>query len=328
LGYQGTLSRNIYFHENPNATPAALGFTLNPQIGGGDYWGVLGSGNYNAMLAELKHDFGRQFMADAQFTWAKCMDTGSSPYSSTLPPFNLPIHPYNVDLDYGRCDYNFGKAFKLYGMWQPVFFHGSHSWIEKIAGGWSLSAILNLHSGFPWTPVVSVQGGNLYCGSCFGYQTLFPAAYLGGAGTSTSNGQFKTGSNYSKGAESYFSFPTYTAYSGSNSGNANPPSSFVHRNSFNGPGYRDLDLTLSKAFGLPKAPILGEGAKIEFRVDVYNVFNTLNFKPDSISNNIGCQAGPGCVVPPGSPGISNPNFGQATQALAARVVTLGARFSF
>ncbi len=26
LGYQGTLSRNIYFHENPNATPAALGY--------------------------------------------------------------------------------------------------------------------------------------------------------------------------------------------------------------------------------------------------------------------------------------------------------------
>ena len=42
LGYQGSLSRNIYFHENPNATPAALGVQLNPQIGGGDLWGVAG----------------------------------------------------------------------------------------------------------------------------------------------------------------------------------------------------------------------------------------------------------------------------------------------
>ena len=81
LGYQGSRSHNIFFHENPNATPAALGYTLNPQIGGGDYWGVSGSANYNAMLAELKHQFSRQFMADAQFTWAKSMDTSSAPYS-------------------------------------------------------------------------------------------------------------------------------------------------------------------------------------------------------------------------------------------------------
>lgn len=52
--------------------------------------------------------------------------------------------------------------------------------LEKIAGGWSLSGIFNIHSGFPWSPVVSVQGGSLYCGQC-GYGTLFPAAYLGSA---------------------------------------------------------------------------------------------------------------------------------------------------
>src|SRR6266851_292920 len=116
LGYLGSLSRNIYFHENPLAVPAALGFTLNPQIGGGDYWGVSGRGNYNAMLAELKHQFSHQFMADAQFTWAKSMDTSSAPYSEQ-------DYPYNLSLNYGRADYNVGKAFKLYGLWQPVFFH-------------------------------------------------------------------------------------------------------------------------------------------------------------------------------------------------------------
>ena len=323
LGYQGTLSHNIYFHENPNATPAASGLTLNPQIGGGDYWGVNGHGNYNAMLAELKHRFSHQFMADAQFAWSKCMDTSSGPY------FEQP-YPYDPNLDYGRCDYNVGKAFKLYGMWQPVFFRGSRGWLEKIAGGWSLSGIFNIHSGFPWTPTVSVIGGSLYCGTC-NYTTLFPAAYLGGAGTSTSNDAFKTGSNYPKGAEAYFSFPTYTPYSGSNFGSALPQTG-VARNSLNGPGYKDVDLTLVKGFGLPKMPVLGENAKLEFRMDAYNLFNNLNFNPTSISNNIGCKAIPGpnspCPAPVGSPGISNPNFGEATSALGARVITLGLRFSF
>ena len=242
-------------------------------------------------------------MADVQFTWAKSMDTSSAPYSEQ-------DYPYNPAINYGRSDYNVGKAFKLYGMWQPVFFHGNRGWVEKIAGGWSLSGILNLHSGFPWSPVVSVNGGSLYCGTC-GYSQLLPAAYLGGAGTSTSNDQFKTGSNYANGGAAYFSTPTYTAYSGAKFGSALPQAPGVHRNSLNGPGYRDVDVTLAKGFGLPNNRVLGENAKLEFRVDAYNLFNNLNFNPTSISNN-----------------IANANFGQDTAALAARTVTMTARFSF
>jgi hypothetical protein len=303
LGYQGSLSRNTYFHENPQAVPAALGYALNPQIGGGDYWGVSGSGNYNALLAELKHDFAHQFMADVQFAWSKSMDTSSAPYSEQ-------IYPYNLNLNYGRSDYNVGKAFKIFGMWQPVFFHGNKSWVEKIAGDWSLSGIFNLHSGFPWSPLVSVNGGSLYCGNC-GYTTLQPAAYLGGAGTSTSNDQFKTGSNYPKGGAAYFSTPTYTSYSGTSSGSALPQAPGVRRNALTGPGYKDVDFTLAKGFGFPRMPGLGEGARLEIRLDAYNLFNNLNFNPTQISNN-----------------IANANFGQDTSAMGARTVTLGARFSF
>lgn len=70
-------------------------------------------------------------------------------------------------------------------------------------------------------------------------------------------------------------------------------------------------MSLVKAFGLPNMPVLGESAKIEFRVDAYNIFNNLNFNPGSLSTN-----------------IANSNFGQATTALSGRVVTLGARFNF
>jgi hypothetical protein len=303
LEYLGSLSRNTYFHANPNAVPAARGFALNPQIGGGDNWGVSGSGNYNALLAGLKHQFSRQFMADAQFTWAKSMDTSSAPYSEQ-------DYPYNLSLNYGRADYNVGKGFKLFGMWQPVFFHGSRGWMEKIAGGWSLSGIFNIHSGFPWSPVVNFGGsGSLYCGTC-GYTQLLPAAYLGGAGTSTSNDQFKTGSNYPKGGAAYFSTPTFTAYKGANFGSALPQTG-IRRNSLNGPGYRDVDMTLAKAFGLPNIPVLGENAKFEFRMDAYNLFNNLNFDPTRIVNDINATG-----------------FGRATSALGARTVTLSARFSF
>ncbi|MGH9510968.1 MAG: carboxypeptidase regulatory-like domain-containing protein [Terriglobales bacterium] len=304
LGYEGSLSRNTYFHENPNAVPAARGFALNPSIGGGDYWGVGGSANYNALLAELKHQFSYQFMADAQFQWAKSNDTSSAPYSEQ-------DYPYNLSLNYGPSDYNVGKAFKLYALWQPVFFH-ENSWAEKIVGGWSLSGILNIHSGFPYTPVINVQGGNLYCGTC-GYGQVLPAAYLGGAGNSTSNDAFKTAanSNFPKGGAAYFSTPTYTAYTGSNFGSALPQSPGVHRNFITGPGYRDVDMTISKSFGLPNNRILGEGAKIELRMDAYNVFNNLNFNENTISNNIAAS-----------------NFSTYSSALSGRVIALTGRFSF
>jgi hypothetical protein len=219
-----------------------------------------------------------------------------------------------LNLNYGRSDYNVTNAFKLYGMWQPVFFHGEKAWMEKVFGGWSLSGIFNWHSGFPWNPEVSVQNGSLYCGQC-GYGTVFPVTYFGGAGSSTSNDAFKTvaNSNFPNGGNAYFAAPpsSYTAYTGTDSGTGLPTPPSVHRNSLTLPGYRDVDLTLAKSFGLPKAPVLGEGARFELRMDVYNVFNNLNLNPNDISKN-----------------IDSGNFGTITGALAARVITLGARFSF
>lgn len=316
LGYQGSLSSNILFHENPLAVPATSGFPQNPQIGGGDYWTNAGHGNYNALLAGLKHQFSHQFSADSQFAWSKCMDTSSGPY------FEQP-YPFDPNQDYGRCDYNVGKAFKLFGVWQPVIFHGQHSWMEKVAGGWSLSGIFNMHSGFPWTPELNIAGGgSLYCTSC-GYGTLFPTSYLGGASSSTSIDAFKTvaNSDFPKGAAAYFSIPQlcsatvttncYTTFTATGaSGTALPPN-HISRNSFNLPGYKDVDVTMIKAFGLPKAPVLGENASLQLRVDAYNLFNNLNLDPSRIANN-----------------VADPNFGTIRGALAGRVLSLGARFSF
>jgi hypothetical protein len=144
---------------------------------------------------------------------------------------------------------------------------------------------------------------------------VFPTAVLGSAGHSTSNSAFETvaTSNFPNGGAAYFAAPpsSYTAFSGTASGTGLPTAPAVHRNSLNLPGYKDLDLTLAKAFGLPKAPVLGENGRIELRVDAYNLFNNLNLNPNDISNNVGSS-----------------NFGTITSGLAGRVVTLGARFSF
>jgi hypothetical protein len=95
----------------------------------------------------------------------------------------------------------------------------------------------------------------------------------------------------------------------------------IQRNSLTAPGYNDLDGTLSKAFGMPKMPILGENAKVEFRADAYNLFNKTNISASSIDQTAGSVALDGTVSP-------NNDFGVAGAALASRTVQLQARFSF
>jgi hypothetical protein len=90
-----------------------------------------------------------------------------------------------------------------------------------------------------------------------------------------------------------------------------PPPPGLARNSFNGPGYKDVDASITKAFGFPKARVIGDNAKLEIRADFFNLFNNLNLNPGSVSNN-----------------INSTNFGQDTAALGARTISFQGRFSF
>ncbi len=95
----------------------------------------------------------------------------------------------------------------------------------------------------------------------------------------------------------------------------------IQRNTLNAPGYNDVDLSLSKAFGLPRIPGLGERAQFLVRADVYNFFNKTNINSQTIDGNLGSVAPNGTVTP-------NSDFGVAGGALGSRTVQLQARFSF
>jgi hypothetical protein len=330
LGYEGNTSHHLINHETPNAPAVVAGVPLNPLVTGGDYWTNQGSANNNALLAELKHPMVHHFSADAQFMWAKSMDTdGSGPYSED------PYFPLGSGYSYGRSDFNIGKSLKVFGLWQPVIFHGEHGWVEKVAGEWSLSGIFNLHTGFPYSPNYGIAQ-SLYCQNC-GYYNLRPT-YLGGGGSSHSNKAFETGSNFAgltnseqkttatvngsagtivQYSNQYFSTPNFESamtYQGTGFPSPNqalPPLPGADRNSFTGPSYRDVDMSVTKGFGIPSNRILGNDAKVELRADLFNVFNLLNLNPQSVTTN-----------------VDAPNFGQDTSALGSRTISFQARFSF
>lgn len=318
LGYQGSAGRHIYFHYDENAVASVQGIPLNPQVNGVNFFDNIGNSSYNAMLAGLKHQFSHQFMIDAQLTWARSMDTSSAPYEEQF-------YPYAPSLNWGRSDYDIRRQEKIFGLWQPMFFRGQHNMLERLVGGWSFSGILNLHTGFPWSPVYVSPVGSLYCSTC-GYTNLLPAAYRGGAGTDTSNDAYKSGpgvgsgvnKNFPNGGLAYFVPPAITP--GPNfpaTGGVPPQAPGVRRNFLTGPGYRDVDATVTKSFGLGRIKGMGEGTAIEIRADAFNLFNNLNFKPGGATNG-------GAI----SDNIMAANFGQDSTALGSRTVTLQARFHF
>jgi Carboxypeptidase regulatory-like domain len=338
IGYEGSSAHHTLYNYNATALADIEGYPQNPLINSVGIFGSGGKSNNNMLLAGLKHNFSHTFSAEAQYTWAKSMDTDSGPYS--FDPYL-----YHTQYSYGRSDFDIRNTFKAFGVWQPVFFHGAHNWAEKAVGGWSLSGILTLHTGYGWTPTFN-NPNQIYCNTCqYGYANLRPT-YIKGAGHSSSNDAFKTGSNfpnYDPNAAGTPSFattgtpvplscsgnPTVTDYEFSNSyfnvpnfynaitdcpgqaTNTYIPAPGVIRNSFPGPGYRNVDFTFAKSFGLPKMRVLGEDAKFEIKANMFNAFNFLNINPSSINTNIDAAS-----------------LGQANSALGSRMIDFQARFSF
>jgi Carboxypeptidase regulatory-like domain/TonB dependent receptor len=316
IGYQGSTSKHALVNLNYNVIAAADGQPLNPIVNFINYWGNTGSGNYNALIATLTHNFSHHFQLEGQYAWAKAMDENSGPYSRDL-------YPFSSHAAYARSDYNVGNGFKIFGLWQPVIFSGSKSWMEKVVGGWSLSGIFNAHTGFPWTPIYNANtpGGLYYNGSQ--YTQLRPLAVTAGVGRSTSTKTYQqaTNPNFNGNGTTFFTAPTFVVGPAFPATAPAPPIG-IERNSLNSPGYNDLDGSLSKAFALPAMRLVGENAKFEVRADAYNFFNKTNINSADIDNNLGS------VNPDGSIGSVNSDFGVAGGALGSRTVQLQARFSF
>jgi hypothetical protein len=320
LGYQGSSGHHLFYEQDLNAVAVVHGYALNPQLNRITDFTNGANSNYNAMLASLKHNFSHSFQAETDYTWSKSMDEGSSSYNEDA---YAPISIHNV---YGRSDYNFQNNVRIFGLYEPNFFH--EHWLHSFVDGFSLGGTYEYHSGFPWTPTYPVTttglvggaSGHLYYENS-PYTSIRPAAYTGGplnkstaafesgpsAGATAHNVNFPTGT----GGENYFTPPVYTSAPTSAAFTTEYPGppSVMERNSFTGPMYQSVNASLAKNFNLPHARVIGENAGINFRVDAYNLFNLTNLTAPTTS-------------------IVSTNFGQSGGALAARIVEMQARFSF
>jgi hypothetical protein len=254
--------------------------------------------NYNALNARLSRRFSRGYQFDAIYRWAKSIDTLSNegPGAVTNQTF-----PQDLRQERGPSDYDVKHSLTVSGLWDLPIFRGRNDVFGKALGGWQINGILTAHTGFPWTPhtgqcVRSPGSQDFICPSR-------PTHYFGGALSDTSNDAFiRPGGNFPGGGLKYFD--------PNNPGGLLIPG--IGRNSFRGPKYFAVDLSVAKRTGLPSFLHLREGAFLEIKANFFNAFNSLNLVPFGFF----------------TPTVDDQNFGRAEKALAGRVVEFQGRFSF
>jgi hypothetical protein len=321
LGYTGSSGRHLPLQYNLYNKYAAQilssGYEFNPIVNFIDWYEDSGTSSYNALRAELRHQFAHTFEADVQYQWAHSLDNGSGPYTQS-------DYQWLPGQNWGNSDFDARNTIKMFGMWSPVIFHGN-SMAEKLVGGWTFSPIFVYHSGFPYNPHYGGLGCNAFYrnnGNC----DLRPGSYKGGASSSQATDSFKTAAgHYPGGGTAYFDEPSEVDNLGPGGTTEDPvgwsdvnsvptPSALpglpgIGRNAFYGPRYSDLDFAATKSFGLPAMKVLGENARLEIRANAFNVFNKLNLS--SVE-----------------PDITNPNFGRANSALGSRTIEGEFHFKF
>jgi len=294
VGYQGSSSHGLIRLVNqrfvqPVIPPDFFAFAVyipTPDV----------NANFNSMNARLTRRFSQGFQFDVLYRWSKSIDTLSNegPGAVTNQTF-----PQDLRQERGPSDFDVRHNLAISGLWDLPFLRNRRDFVGKAFGGWQIDGILSAHTGFPWTPHTG------QCVRAAGSQDFIcpsrPPHYFGGNLTDTDNEAFiRPGGNFPGGGRLYFD-------------QNNPDGRLlpgIGRNSFRGPRYFSVDMSLGKRTGLPSA--LGEASFLEVKANFFNLFNNLNLAPFNFF----------------SPNIDSPDFGRARGALAGRVVEFQARFNF
>ncbi len=307
LGYQGSaghklvrlVNQNFIYPNNPSFFAV---FFTTPDV----------NSNYNALNASLVRRFSEGLLLQANYRFSKSIDQLSyeGPGFVTNQTF-----PQDNRTERGPSDFDVKHYFNFSGVYELPFFRQRRDAVGALLGGFEISSIVTYRTGFPFTPVVdastSTPGGvNL--------SPVRPQGYRGPSNLDTSNNAFITGSNFPGGGA-----PFFTVFEQADNSVA-PPG--IGRNSFRGPSYFNVDMSLVKHTRLG---FINETADFEFRANFFNIFNKLNLAPFAFGSNA-VTIGRFDPRGPNEPGVlfNNPNFGRATSGLAGRVVELQGRIRF
>ncbi len=211
-----------------------------------------GWATFDALTLKATRRFAKGLSFDSSFTWSKSMDDASDT-GTTNAEYNLPQNVYAPALEKGLSSFDHRARATASLLYALPFAKASKGWMHRLAADWRASGILILQSGPPFTVNLSSAAGQdvAHIGLVNGNNLERPDLVANpNAGPQTPSEWFDTAA---------FVLPAQNTFG--NSG----------RNVVTGPGLADLE------FSLQKEAVLREGLRLQFRCDVYNVFNHPNF---------------------------------------------------
>ncbi len=300
----------IYYPASGTAAAPAAPIKANPAVANTTSWWSGGSGNYNALVVDLRQNLAHGLQLRANYTFAKNLDDGSAwntSVSSNTPAFvEVPSLPH---LDYGPAATDIRHQASFNGTYELPFGNGkrflasTNHLTGHLVSGWSLSTIASLLTGFPFSP----QLGYNPTGSGDSRNPVRPNI----------NPNF-TASVYTHGTTAqrvtqYFNPNAFSAPAAGYVGNAG-------RDSLVGPGYADWDLSLLKSTQIT------ERVRLQFRAEFFNVLNHTNLQlPNetvfSAGPTQGTTANQNTAAALGSPGVITATANTSRQIqLAAKII--------
>jgi len=222
----------------------------NPNVANTTTWFSEGLSSYQAVSLDASRRFARGLQFRAVYTFSKSLDDGTAWNSSVganAPGFVM--FPLDPKLDWGLATSDVRHLASVNATYELGFGKRLHGWRERLAGGWSVSAIEAAQSGFPFTPQLGYNPSN-NGDSRNPVRPSWNPAFAG---------KLITGS-----PAQYFNPAAFLPPASGTYGN-------VGRDVLTGPGLAELDASLHKI-----TPV-SERTRIEFRAECFNVLNHANF---------------------------------------------------
>jgi len=249
LAYVGSKGNHLFMGNELNpAIFGAPGRTLNerrrlfPAFAQITNQSSQANSTYHSLQLNLNKRLARGLTILGSYTWSKLLDNASGDGAA-------PSDPSNINREKGPSDFDLTHRFVATYIWELPRLAGSSTVMRRVLGGWQTNGAVTLESG-RWFSVVSGRDN-----SASGVNN--DRADLVG------DPRLDTGRSRGEQVAQYFNRAAFRT---------NAPGTFGNtgRNILRGPGFAGVN------FGLIKNVALQEGHRLQFRAEIFNLFNRVN----------------------------------------------------
>jgi hypothetical protein len=216
---------------------------LGPLFDTNPFVSTVANSRYNSLQASASHTTGSlSFLAG--YTYSKCIDNASGLQDST--------DPFDPRRSIALCNFDVTHNFVFSYNWLlPLDKLARTGWAGRVAGGWSVSGIVNFATGLPIT--LTENDDNALIGA--GAVPVDVPNFSGGHVLADTNPRH---------GNQYFNTSLFTIEQLGQLGNS-------RRRFFHGPGLNNFDMALAKTTKFT------ESKELQLRIEAFNLFNHAQF---------------------------------------------------